>query len=610
MKNIFGFIVAVLLIVQTGSAGAGSAGAGNAQSLMHAIAMQGTPALGVDFKHLPYANPDAPKGGVYRRAVTGSFDSLNPMIVKGRAGVALRVYVFESLMTRNRSEPFSLYGLIAEKIEVPDDRSRITFHLNKKARFSDGTPILSSDVLFSFKTLRDKGRPNHRGYYKKVLRAEIVDDHTITFYLDGKDRELVLILGLMPVLSEKFFADRVFEKTTLKPILGSGPYVVSAVKPGESIVYKRDLNYWGRDLPINRGLWNFDEIRFEYFRDNQAAFEAFKKNLVDTRFEADPNKWSNGYDMDAVKTGKVLLDTIKMRLPKPTSALVFNTRREIFADPVVREALGYAFDFEWANANLFHGLFKRTQGFYTGSDLSSIGHPANDQEKALLKTVGALGPDRHVPARFIDGSFIQPVSDGSGRDRKTLRKAVTLLAQVGWKFQNRVLTNSKTGKPFTFEIVVQNPEQEKIALHFQRSLRQIGIAASIRQVDSSQFQQRLQTYDYDMIPFTWYNSLSPGNEQAFYWGSKGRKQEGTRNYMGVADPAIDRLIDEMVKAPSGEAFSASVRALDRLLVSGFYIIPLYHANGQWLARWSHIQYPDKTSNYGFRAETAWFAAPK
>ncbi|HFC05285.1 MAG TPA: ABC transporter substrate-binding protein, partial [Rhizobiales bacterium] len=339
-------------------------------------------------------------------------------------------------------------------------------------------------------------------------------------------------------------------------------------------------------------------------RDNQAAFEAFKKNLVDTRIEADPNKWAQGYDFDAVKSGKVILDTIETRLPKPTSAFVFNTRREIFADPLVREALDNVFDFEWANKNLFHGLFRRTQGYYTGSDLSSIGHPANDIEKSLLKSVGA-----NLQQRFLDGSFRQPVSDGSGRDRKRLRQAVTLLAKAGWKFKNRVLTNTKTGKPFAFEIVVQNPEQEKIALHLQRSLRQIGIAMTIRQVDSSQFQQRLQTYDYDMIPFTWDNSLSPGNEQAFYWGSKGRTQPGTRNYMGVADPAIDKLIDEMVKAPSGEAFIASVRALDRVLVSGFYVIPLYHANGQWLARWSQIKYAPTTSNYGFRAEAAWYQAP-
>ncbi len=595
MKHIFALIFAVALPFQAISIRA---------EPTYAIAMQGKPALPADFKNLPYANPDAPKGGVYRRAVVGGFDSLNPLIIKGRAAVGLRVYVFESLLARNRAEPFTLYGLIAESIDFPDDRSRITFNINKKARFSDGSPITASDVLFSFKTLREKGRPNHRTYYKKVLRTEVTDDYTITFYLDGKDRELVLILGLMPIISEKFFASRDFQKTTLEPVLGSGPYTISSVKAGESIVYKRNKDYWARDLPISRGLWNFDEIRYEYFRDGQAAFEAFKKNLVDTRFESDPSKWATGYDFDAVKNGKIKRDTIEIRLPKPTSAFVFNTRREIFSDKRVREALAYAFDFEWANKNLFYGLFKRTQGFYTGSDLSSVGNPASDLEKRLLKSVGA-----DLPQRFLDGSFRQPVSDGSGRDRKNLRKAVMLLAQAGWKFKDRVLTNNKTGKAFTFEITVQSPEQEKVALHYQRSLRQIGIVMKIRQVDSSQFQQRLQTYDYDMIPFTWYNSLSPGNEQAFYWGSKGREQPGTRNYMGVGDPALDKLIDEMVAAPSGEAFVASVRALDRVLVAGFYIVPLYYANGQWLARWSHIAFSPNTSNYGFRAEAAWYEKP-
>ncbi len=592
MKHLIALVFALALTFQPSTAGA---------EPTYAIAMQGKPALPADFKSLPYANPDAPKGGVYRRAVVGGFDSLNPLIVKGRAAVGLRLYVIESLLARNRAEPFTLYGLIAETIDVPEDRSSITFNINKKARFSDGTPIKASDVLFSFKTLREKGRPNHRTFYKKVLRTEVKDDQTITFYLDGKDRELVLILGLMPILSEKFFATRTFEKTTLEPVLGSGPYTIASVKPGESIVYKKNPDYWAKDLPITRGLWNFDEIRYEYFRDGQAAFEAFKKNLVDTRFESDPNKWATGYEFDAVKNGSVKRDTIEIRLPKPTSAFVFNTRREIFSDKRVREALGFVFDFEWANKNLFHGLFRRTQGFYTGSDLSSVGNPATELERRLLKSVGA-----DLSERFLDGSFRQPVSDGSGRDRNALRKAVKLLAEAGWQFKNRVLTNVKTGKAFAFEIIVQSPEQEKIALHYQRSLRQIGVALKIRQADSSQFQQRLQTYDYDMIPFTWYNSLSPGNEQAFYWGSSGREQPGTRNYMGVADPALDKLIDEMVKAPSGEAFVASVRALDRVLVSGFYIVPLYHAKGQWLARWSHIGFSANTSNYGFRAEAAWF----
>jgi peptide/nickel transport system substrate-binding protein len=568
----------------------------------YGIAMQGKLALPADFKHLPYANPNAPKGGIYRRAIAArSFDSLNPFIIKGSAAAGLRGFVFESLLARNYAEPFSLYGLIAEKIEVPDDRTSITFFINPKAKFSDGSPITTADVQFSYQILREKGRPNHRGYYKKVSKVTVKDDHTITFHLDGSDRELPLILGLMPVVSKTFFETRDFTKTTLKPILGSGPYLISRVKPGETIQYRRNKDYWGKDLPITKGLWNFDEVRFEYFRDSQSAFEAFKKHLVDTRYESDAGKWSTAYNFEAAKNGGVIKDTIEIKLPKPTSAFVFNTRREVFADVRVREALAMVFDFEWANKNLLYGLFKRTQGFYTGSVLSSIGRPASVLEKQLLAKVGAK-----LEQRFLDGSFKQPVSDGTGRDRKQLRKAVMLLAKAGWKFKNRQLVNVKTGKPMEFELLIQTSAQEKIALHYKRILHQIGIAMNVRNVESSQFQSRLINYDFDMVPFTWYNSLSPGNEQAFYWGSKGRKDKGTRNYMGVASPAIDQMVDEMVKAPSPEAFVASVRAIDRLLVSGFYIVPLYYANGQWVARWSEIQRPDVFSNYGFRPETAWY----
>ena len=581
-----------------------AAGIGARAEPVHGISMQGDLALAADFKHYPYANPDAPKGGVYKRAITGGFDSLHPFILKGRPAAALRVYVFESLLSRNRSEPFSLYGLIAEKIEVPEDRSQITFYINPKAHFSDGTPITTKDVLFSYETLRDKGRGNHRYYYKKIIRTKVHDSHKITFFLDGKDRELVLILGLMPIISAEFFKTHDFEKTTLKPIVGSGPYVVSQVKPGERVIYKRDPNYWGKDLAVSKGLWNFDEIWFEYFKDTQAAFEAFKKNLVDTRYESDPGRWSSGYDFDAAKSGKVILDTIKVSLPKPTSAFVFNTRRVVFSDKRVREALALVFDFEWANKNLFHGLFKRTQGFFTQSELSSIGRPASQLELDLLKKSGAK-----LEKRFIDGSFKQPISDGSGRDRNALRKAVKLLSQAGWKFKNHVLTHEKTGRQLAFEIIVLTPDQEKVALHYKRSLRQIGVIMTIRQIDSAQYTQRAREYDFDMMPFTWYNSLSPGNEQSFYWGSSGRKNTGTRNYMGVADPAIDKLIAEIVKAPSAEGFVASVRALDRVLVAGFNIVPLYYLNGQWLARWSHIKYPKKVSNYGYRPETAWYEAP-
>lgn len=578
-----------------------SAAAGG--ELRHGIAMIGEPALPAGFHHFPHVNPDAPKGGVYREAVVGTFDSLNPFIVKGQPVLGLRSFVYESLLARNTSEPFSLYPLIAKAIEVPEDRTFITFHLDERARFSDGQPVTARDVLFSWNTLRDKGRPNHRTYYAKVLSVETPDDHTVTFRLDGLDRELPLILGLMPVLPAHYYETREFDQTTLDPILGSGPYVVAEVKAGERVVLKRDPAYWGSDLPVNRGQWNFDEIRFDYYRDSQGAFEAFKKGLADVSGESEPVRWATAYDFPAVAEGKVVKELVTSGLPAPVSGFVFNTRRPFFADVRVREALVSAFDFEWANTNLFHGLFERTQGYFDGSVLSSHGRPASPAERALLKAAGAS-----LPPPFLDGSYRQPVSDGSGLDRRNLRKAVKLLGEAGWAIKDGVMVETSTGAPFRFELMVQTREQERIGLHFQRSLEAIGIRMDMRLIDSAQFQRRLQTYDYDMVPFTWYNSLSPGNEQALYWGSAGREEPGSRNYMGIADPAVDALITALLKAEDEGELTDAARALDRTLISGFYLVPLYHPPGQWFARWNHIRYPATPSLYGFSAATAWYQA--
>jgi peptide/nickel transport system substrate-binding protein len=575
---------------------AGEAGA----EPIHGIAMHGEPQLPQDFSHFPYVNPDAPQGGVLRQAVTGSFDSLNPFIIRGQAVQAMRTYVFESLMSRNKAEPFSLYGLIAESIEVAPDRSRVTFNLDPRARFSDGTPVTAADVVFSLETLRDYGRPNHRTYYSKVERIEAPDDHIVTFHLPEGDRELVLILGLMPILPRHAFETREFEATTLEPLVGTGPYTVAEVRPGERVVFRKDPDYWGRDLPAAKGLWNFDEIRFDYYRDDQTAFEAFKKGLADVRTETDPTRWSRGYDFPAVARGDVVLETIPDALPAPVFAFVFNTRRALFADPLVREAMIHAFNFEWANENLFHDLFQRTQGYFDGSELSSLGNPASARERELLDNIGA-----DLPEDILEGSYRLPVGDRSGRDRDNLRRAGELMAQAGWTPENGVLTHEDTGQPFAFELLVLTREQERIGLHYKRLLDRLGVSVNLRQVDSSQFQRRLLSYDFDMVPVSWDNSLSPGNEQVFYWGSFGRTAEGTRNYMGADDPAIDAAIDAILKAGTRDDFVAAVRALDRLLIAGRYIVPLYHAPGQWLARWSHISRPPETSLYGFDPATAW-----
>jgi peptide/nickel transport system substrate-binding protein len=565
----------------------------------HGIAMHGEPALPPDFKSLPYANPDAPKGGQLRQAVTGSFDSVNPFIVKGSAAAGVRTYVFESLLGRNWAEPFSLYGLLAESIEASDDRQTFTFRLRPEAKFSDGSPVTAADVVFSMETLRDKGRPNFKNSYSKIIKVETPDERTIRFTQSSGDRELPLIIGVMPVLSKAFWQGKDFAATTLESITGSGPYVIQSVKAGETITFARNPDYWGKDLPLQRGLWNFDQVRFDYYRDANAAFEAFKSGLADVRIEGDPVRWNTGYDFPAVAEGKITRERIEQKTPAPASGFVFNTRRKLFEDPRVREALIMAFDFEWANANLFANAYRRTYGYFAGSELSSEGKPVDQREKAVLGEAAArLRPD------FIDGSYRLPVSDGSGRDRKLLRKAVDLLAEAGWTVTEQGLTNA-AGEPFSFTITVQNRDHEKIALHYQRTLKAIGIKAEVRIVDSAQFSALQTSYDFDMIPATWFNSLSPGNEQMLYFGSDGRRLEGTRNYPGIADPAVDAAIKAMLDATSREDFVAAVHAEDRLLVSGFYMVPLFDAGGQWVARWNHIGRPDIQPLPGFEATTLW-----
>lgn len=568
------------------------------------IAMHGEPALPADYRSLPYANPDAPKGGLFRQAVTGSFDSVNPFIVKGEKALSINTYVFESMMSRNYAEPFSVYGLLAESIDVSPDRNKMTFVLRPEARFSDGAPVTAADVVYSLETLRERGLPRFKTYYSKVKTIETPDARTIVMTQDQGDRELPLIMGLMPILPKHYWEKRDFEASTLDPIMGSGPYVLAEIKPGERISLRRNPDYWGKDVPLNRGIWNFDEVRFDYFRDNSSAFEAFKKGLADIRVEADPTRWTYGYDFPAVAEGRVIRERIEQQTPAPASGFAFNTRKPIFQDAKVRRALAEAFDFEWLNANLFYGLYRRTQGYYSGSVLSYFGHAADARELTLL------GADaQRIDPRILDGTYEMPKTDGSGRDRNALRRAVTLLKEAGWEVRGRALVNRATGEPFTFTISTLTREQEKIALHYQRALTQIGIDVRIRQVDSSQFQRMLNSYDFDMVPVMWYNSLSPGNEQDYYYGSGGRTTEGTRNYPGIADPAVDRMIKELLVSTTREDFIAAVHALDRLLVNGFYIVPFYNSGGQWVARWNTIARPAQSPLPGYEGTALWYAKP-
>jgi peptide/nickel transport system substrate-binding protein len=609
-------LVSALVVFLAFAQSVGSATTAGAGEARYAIAMHGEPALPEGFQSVRYVNPDAPKGGRLVEGVLGSFDSLNPFIVKGLVAQGIRSpfvsgsniiagYVVESLMARGFDEPFTLYGLLAKTVETDDERSYVTFNLDPAARFSDGKPVTADDVLFSWQLLRQHGRPNHRLYYGKVARAEIVGERSVRFDLTGSnDRELPLILGLMPVLPKHAINPETFEETTLVPPVGSGPYVIGKVEPGKSVTLNRNPDYWGRDLGVNRGFWNFDEIRFEYYRDANSYHEAFKRGLFDVRTETDPGRWQTAYDFPALRDGRVVKETFGSGLPKQSSFYVFNTRRPIFADARVREAISLLFDFEWINHNLFYDLYQRSGSYFDGSELSARGRAASAEERALL----APFPDAVRPD-VLEGTWSPPKSDGSGRDRTELRRALDLLSAAGYELRGGELVQTKTGAPLTFEIMVatrnDTQDEQRLALAFAGNLKRAGITANVRLVDAVQFETRRIAFDFDMIQNRWDESLSPGNEQAFYWSSAAADQPGTRNYMGVKSAAIDTLIGALIKARTRTDVVATVRALDRVLLSGTYAVPLFHHGDDWVASWTRIRHPALTSESGFLLETWW-----
>ncbi len=567
----------------------------------HAIAMQGEPAWGANFSGPTYANPAARKGGALVQGVLGTFDSLNPFIVRGLAAANIRSYVIESLLARGYDEPFTLYGLLADSVDTDAARTYVTFTINPNARFADGKPVTPADVIFSWQLLRDHGRPNFHIYYTKVVKAEAVGARGVRFDLAGADdRELPLIIGLMPVLAKHAINPEKFEETTFDPLLGSGPYTVSKVMPGQSVTFQRDPNYWGRELPINRGLWNFDSIRFDYYRDGNTHFEAFKKGSYDLRVETDPGRWQTAYDFPALREGNVVKQEFPYGLPKGMEGLVFNTRRPMFADVRVREAILNLFDFEWINHTYFFSLYKRTASYFDGCDLSAHGVAANARERKLLSAFPGV-----VRADIMDGTWAPPVTDGSGRDRAGLRRAFALFAAAGYELKGTQLVHVATGRPFAFEILATTRDQERLALAFVGNLKRAGIEVQVRSVDATQFERRRIAFDFDMIQNRWEQSLSPGNEQSFYWGSAAATQDGSRNYMGVKSDAVDAMIAAMLSATTREDFVSATRALDRVLLSGFYVVPLYFPPKQWVARWTRIEHPSQTSLFGFLPETWW-----
>jgi peptide/nickel transport system substrate-binding protein len=576
-----------------------------ADAPMTALAMHGAPALPAGFPNLPYANPQAPRGGTLRLGVLGTFDSLNPFNVKALSTAeGLVGHVFQHLMARSHDEPFTLYGLVAKTIETDAARDYATFRLDPSAHFSDGSAITADDVRFTFGLLRDHGRPPQRAAFALVKSVTIPDALTIRFDLTGaNDRELPLILALMPVLSRAHTDAAAFEDSSLAIPIGSGPYIVDSLDPGRRIVYRRDPHYWGRDLPVSRGLDNFDRIEIDYYRDDSSLFTAFAAGLYDFRIEDDAEHWRRDYDFPRRRRGEVIVESSPVELPQGMSGFAFNTRRAQFADVRVREALASIFDFEWIDATLFGGAYVRDVSYFGDSALSSAGRPASLAEQALLAPFpGAVRPD------ILAGRWRPPVSDGSGRDRAIARAALAELGRAGYALQDGALRDSN-GASFGFEILVKTYAEERLALDYSAMLARIGVTAQVRLVDETQFQRRRQRFDFDMIPAGFPASASPGAEQRGRWGSAAASQEGAFNVAGARSPAIDAMISALLAADSEEDFVAAVRALDRLLLSGFYVVPFYHAKSQWIAYSARLGHPARTPLYGVDLD-AWWVKPR
>jgi len=585
-----------------------SAGALAHAEPLHGIAMHGEPALPTDFTHLPYANPDAPKGGKVTYGVVGSFDSVRPFIVKSMRttarGLADPVFgnlVYEPLMQRSQDEPFTLYGLLAETVEWDDERSFIQYNINPAARWSDGEPVTADDVIFTMELFKEKGRPPYSTRLNRVEKMEKVGPLSVRFtFNDSSNREFPLILSLTPVLPKHATDAESFDQSTLEPGIGSGPYVVSEVKPGERITYTRNPEYWARDLPIKRGIDNYDQIAVEYFLSETAQFEAFKKGVFDIYPDGSATNWSRGYDFPAVTSGEIVRKEYESKIPSGMYGFVFNTRKQLFEDVRVRQALTMLFDFEWANRSLYDNTYKRTHSFWDGSDLSSYGKPADAREREIL----APFPEA-VSAEIMEGTWTLPVTDGSGRDRKVQRAALTLLQEAGYRIDNGKLLDA-SNRPFAFDLMTQNEGQEKLAIAFQRSLAALGIEMAIRTVDDAQYQQRSQTFDYDMIMKSFSSSLSPGAEQINRWGSASRDQQGSFNFSGAASPALDAAIDALLNARTADDFRSAVRAYDRVLLSGHYVIPAFHLGKSWVAHRSRIAEPEgEAPLYGYYLPAWW-----
>jgi microcin C transport system substrate-binding protein len=566
----------------------------------HGIAMHGDLKYGPDFKSFGYANPKAPKGGRLKQAAVGTFDSFNPFIVRGNPAAGIG-QIYDTLMTSSADEPFSEYGLLVEKVDVPEDRSWVAFTLRPEARWHDGKPITPEDVIFSFETLRAKGQPFYRAYYGNVEKVEKTGERTVKFtFKPGENRELPLILGQLNVLPKHWWASRDFEKTSLEPPLGSGPYKIKSVDPGRRVVYERVKDYWGDKLAVNAGRNNFDEIEVDFYRDDTVELEAFKAGEYDFRLENSAKAWATAYDVPAIKSGLMKKEAVPNKRPVGMQAWAFNTRRKPFDDPRVREALGYAFDFEWSNQNLFYGQYKRTRSFFDNSELAASGLPSPAELKILEPYRGK------VPEQVFTAEYQPPKTDGSGDARQNLRKASELLTQAGWKIdpKTRKLVNAE-GKELRFTILLVSPAFERIALPFVKNLERLGITADVRTVDSAQYRRLLDEFDFDVVVGNWPQSNSPGNEQRSFWGSAYADKQGSQNYLGIKDPTIDALVEAVIAAPDRQALVDRTRALDRVLQWGQWVIPQWHIADDRIAYWDKFGRPEVVPDQGVQIDTWW-----
>jgi microcin C transport system substrate-binding protein len=596
-----GILLLALLGLPAGPAAAQPAGA--KVTAAHGFSMYGDLKYPAGFRHFQYVNPEAPKGGDVKLAAVGTFDTLNPFVLKGVPSVGLGS-VFDTLTVQSDDEPFSEYGLIAETIETPADRTWVAFTLRPQARFHDGSPITVEDVIWTFDALKAKGRPFYRSYYAQVVKAEKVGERKVRFnFGPGENRELPLIVGQLPVLSRAYWSKRDFEKTTLEPPLGSGAYRIELVDPGRSITYRRVKDYWGAKLPVNVGRENFDSIRYDYYRDTTVAIEALKGGEYDFRAENSSKSWATAYASPAVTRGLIKKEEIPNEVPTGMQGFVFNLRRPIFQDPRVRRALAYAFDFEWSNKNLFYGAYTRTKSYFSNSELASSGLPSGEELKILEPLRGK------VPDEVFAKAYEPPATDGSGNIREGAREALRLLGEAGWTVKGQQLVNAR-GQPMQFEILLDDPTWERIALPFAKNLERLGVAARVRVVDAAQYEKRQDEFDFDMIVTVWAQSLSPGNEQRDFWGSQAAGEPRSRNLAGIKDAAVDRLIDLVIQAPDRPALVARTRALDRVLLWGHYVIPHWHIRAFRVVYWDKFGRPTVSPKNALGFDTWWVDAQK